>query len=327
MVMKMRRRLSSRRLALLAAAVSVMVAVAGEALAIVPITGTTPAGATTVVNQSNGPQRDPHVSGSLVSYTDQAPFPSRIQVFDLGTNTDTTIPGISGEHDFLSDVSGTNVVFTRIFSARSAIMRYDAANGTSSELDPQPASDRTGAAIGGQTVAWMDLAFAGTSGQPEIVAFDLGGGGSTRLTNDAVLDTEPAVSPGGDVIVWTRCTDSGGIRLRHPQGGSVGIDLDRERNPAPRGGGAARHRRDDHRLRLGPWRRAGHPLAAFVGWLRAADHARRVAAEPEREPWLGRIRAPRAGADAHPAELGHRAVRRGDEHALPADEYHAGRVP
>jgi hypothetical protein len=211
MVMKMRRRLGSRRLALLAAAVGVMVGGAGEALAVVPVTGTTPAGTTTVVNQSNGPQRDPHVSGSLVSYTDQAPFPSRIHVFDLETGVDATIAGTSSEHDFLSDVSGTNVVFTRIFSARSAIMRYDAANGTSSELDPQPASERTGAAIGGETVAWMDLAFAGTSGQPEIVAFDLGGGGSTRLTNDAVFDTEPAVSPGGDVIVWTRCTDSGGI--------------------------------------------------------------------------------------------------------------------
>ncbi|MGH2676164.1 MAG: PxKF domain-containing protein [Actinomycetota bacterium] len=168
--------------------------------------GTTPTGTTTVVNQSNGPQRDPHVSGSFVSYTDQGPFPSRIHLFDLGTGVDTTIPGSSTEHDFLSDVSGTNVVFTRIFSARAAIMRYETASGALSELDPQPASDRTGAAIGGGTVAWMDMAFASTSGQPEIVAHDLAGGASTRLTNDAVFDTEPAVSPGGDVIVWTKCT-------------------------------------------------------------------------------------------------------------------------
>lgn len=204
----MRRRLGSPWLALLAAAIVIMAGVAGDALAVVPEMGTTPTGTTTVINQSNGPQRDPHVSGSLVSYTDQAPFPSRIRVFDLGTGVDMTIPGTSGEHDFLSDVSGTSVVFTRIFSARSAIMHYDTASGTPSELDQQPASDRTGAAIGGGTVAWMDLGFAGTSGQPEIAAHDLASGMSTRITNDALYDFDTAVSPGGDVIVWTKCTSS-----------------------------------------------------------------------------------------------------------------------
>ncbi|MGH2654370.1 MAG: PxKF domain-containing protein [Actinomycetota bacterium] len=176
----------------------------------VPAMGTMPAGTTTVINQSNGPQRDPHVSGSLVSYSDEAPVPSRIHVFNLGTGIDSTIAGTSSEHDFLSDVSGTNVVFTRIFSTRSAIMRYDTTGGTVSELDPQPASDRIGSAIGGGTVAWMDMAFAGTSGQPEVVAYDLAGGISTRLTSDAAYDSDAAVSPGGDVIVWTKCTGSGG---------------------------------------------------------------------------------------------------------------------
>ena len=181
------------------------------ASALVPVAGTTPAATTTTVNQSNGPQRDPHVSGSLASYTDQAPFPSRIHVFDLGTGIDTTIAGTSSEHDFLSDVSESNVVFTRIFSARSAIMRYDTASGTLSELDPQPASDRTGAAVGGGTVAWLEMGFAGTSGQPEIVAHDLVAGTSTRLTNDSAYDSDGAVSPGGGVIVWTKCTGSGGL--------------------------------------------------------------------------------------------------------------------
>jgi len=97
------------------------------------------------------------------------------------------------------------VVFTRVFAARVAIMRYETASGTLSELDAQPASDRTGAAIGGGTVAWMDVAFAGTSGQPEIVAHDLAGGTSTRLTNDAFPDHDLAVSSSGDVIVWTKC--------------------------------------------------------------------------------------------------------------------------
>jgi hypothetical protein len=198
-----------RSLALLVAAVAFVAAGAGEALAFVPAMGTTPAATTTVVNQSNGPQRDPHVSGSLISYTDQAPFPSRIHVFDLGTSIDTTVPGTTTEHDFLSDVSGTNLVFTRIFAARSAIMLYNTTDGTLSELDA--ASDRTGAAIGGETVAWMDMAFPGTSGVSEIVAHDLAGGGSTRLTNDAFWDFEPAVSPGGDVVVWTKCTDSSGV--------------------------------------------------------------------------------------------------------------------
>jgi Tol biopolymer transport system component len=202
----MRRTRRLGRLALLATAVSVMAAGSSTALAVVPAFGTTPAATTTTINQSNGPQRDPHVSGSLVTYTDEAPVPSRIHVFDLGAGVDMTIAGTSVEHDFLSDVSGTSVVFTRIFSARAAIMRYDTASGTVSELDPQAASDRTGGAIGGGTVAWMDMAFAGTSGQPEIVAYDLAGGSSTRLTNDAFWDSDTAVSPGGDVIAWTKCT-------------------------------------------------------------------------------------------------------------------------
>lgn len=89
-------------------------------------------------------------------------------------------------------------------------MRYDTTGGTVSELDPHPASDRIGGTIGGATVAWMDMAFAGTSGQPEIVAHDLAGGSSTRLTSDAAYDSDAAVSPGGDVIVWTKCIGSGG---------------------------------------------------------------------------------------------------------------------
>jgi hypothetical protein len=200
----MRRRWASA--ALLATAVSIMAAAAGTAFAIVPVTGTTPAGTTTTVNQSNGPQRDPHVSGSLVSYTDFTDNNPMIHVFDLETNVDTTIAGTSSDVDFLSDVSGTNVVFTRVFAERSAIMRYSTADGSLSELDPQAASDRTGAAIGGTTVAWMDVAFAGTSSTAEIVAHDLAGGTSTRLTNDAFWDQDLAVSPGGDVIVWTKCT-------------------------------------------------------------------------------------------------------------------------
>jgi hypothetical protein len=197
-------------LALSLAVLAALAAGSGPALAVVPVFGTTPAATTTTINQSNGPQRDPHVSGPLVSYTDQAPFPSRVHVFDLGTGLDTTIPGTSVEHDFLSDVSGTNVVFTRIFTARSAIMRYSTASGTVSELDAQAASDRTGAAIGGGTVAWMDMAVAGTSSTSEIVAYDLVGGTSTRLTSDTFWDANVAVSPDGEVIVWTKCSGSGG---------------------------------------------------------------------------------------------------------------------
>jgi hypothetical protein len=65
----MTRRLTSHRLVLLAVVVGVMAAGTGEALAVVPAMGTAPAGTTTVINQSNGPQRDPHVSGSLSSET------------------------------------------------------------------------------------------------------------------------------------------------------------------------------------------------------------------------------------------------------------------
>lgn len=194
----------------LALGLSLLLGSPGLVQAVTPTMGTTPAITTTTINQSNGPQRDPHVSGSLVSYTDFAPVNSRIHVFDLATGVDTAIPGTSSDVDFLSDVNGSNVVFTRIFATKSAIMRYSTAAGIVSELDPQPTSDRTGAAIGGGTVAWMDQAAVGASGIPEIVAHDLAGGGSTRLTNDALYDLDTAVSPGGSVIVWTKCAGSGG---------------------------------------------------------------------------------------------------------------------
>jgi Tol biopolymer transport system component len=203
--------LHKRRLALgLVATVLAVLVVTSVAPAVTPTLGTTPAGTTTTVNESNGAQRDPHVSGSLVSYTDFAPVNSRIHVFDLATGVDTTIGGTSSDVDFLSDVNGSNVVFTRVFPTKSAIMRYSTASGSLAELDPQLASDRTAAAIGGATVAWMDLAAPGASAMSEIVEHDLVGGASTRVTNDAFWDQDPSVSPSGDVIVWTKCTGSGG---------------------------------------------------------------------------------------------------------------------
>lgn len=120
----------------LALGLSLLLGSPGLVQAVTPTMGTTPAITTTTINQSNGPQRDPHVSGSLVSYTDFAPVNSLIHVFDLATGVDTAIPGTSSDVDFLSDVNGSNVVFTRIFATKSAIMRYSTAAGTVSELDP-----------------------------------------------------------------------------------------------------------------------------------------------------------------------------------------------
>src|SRR4051812_12163626 len=156
------------------------------------------------VNAGPGDQNDPHISGSLVTYTSSVNGNSEIRYHDLSTGTDTAIPS-AASLDFLSDVSGSTAVITRLTPTASSIASYDTATGGPAVvLDPQPGSNRRDASIGGGTVAWSDLGIVAQSS--EIVAYDVGAATSTRLTNDSLLDLEPAVAPDGSVITWTKCT-------------------------------------------------------------------------------------------------------------------------
>lgn len=165
-------------------------------------------GVTKLVNGGPGDQTDPHVSGALVAYTSEVRGTSEIRYHDLVTDEDAAIPN-DGAFDFVSDVSGNTVVFTRV-SASSAIYTY--AVGTDAapvELAPEEGSSRRAAVIGGRTVAWQDFGFTGNTLQPEIAAYDLDTGTLTRLTNDTLQDRTPAVAPDGKTVVWAKCDAQG----------------------------------------------------------------------------------------------------------------------
>ncbi len=165
--------------------------------------GPPPGMTASVINAGAGDQTDPHISGGLVSYANQVGGVSEIRYHDLATGTDKAIPN-GGALDFLSDVSGNTIVFTRIVGTKRAVYSYDTAtSGPATELDPQPGSHRVDAAIGGTTVAWEDRGWDFL--KPELAIYDLSGRVVTRITEDALYDYDPAVSPDGSVVVWTSC--------------------------------------------------------------------------------------------------------------------------
>ena len=157
------------------------------------------------VNNGPGDQSDPHVSGDLVAYSDEQNGGSQIRYHNLVDNSDNGI-STDGAYDFLSDINGSRVLFTRL-TTKGSIFLFDIATaGPATELDPQPSTDRRTAVVGRTTVAWQEL-FSNTSASAEIIANDTAEYVSTRLTNDSALDQNPAVSPDGNVIAWTRCAN------------------------------------------------------------------------------------------------------------------------
>ena len=174
--------------------------------------GTLPPVTIQVVNNGPGNQTDPHVSGDRVSYTSElvGTTNTEIRFHNLATGSDAAVPG-SPIQDFLSDVSGNTIVFTRVTAEESAIYAYDTSSGGAAvELAPEAGpSTRRGPAIGGQTVAWQDFSFTGNPLEPEVVAHDLATGAVSRLTENALADRDIAVSPDGNVVAFTQCTTSG----------------------------------------------------------------------------------------------------------------------
>jgi Tol biopolymer transport system component len=176
---------------------------AATGLAIVP--GTLPTTTQRTIDNGAGNQTDPHVSGDLAAYTSDVAGTTQTQIryFDFATGTATGIAN-DGNVDFLSDVSGTSIVFTRIGSGTQRIMLFDTATGGSpAELDPVAGSQRRGAAIGGGAVGWIDVT---SSTVGEVVVHDLSTSTSQQLTSNTLIDRRVAVSPDGNVLVWEQCT-------------------------------------------------------------------------------------------------------------------------
>ncbi len=173
--------------------------------------GATPAISHYVVNAGAGTQTDPHISGSLIAYTDESTtgIASRVRHHDLATGADAIVPQ-TGEFDFLPDISGTRITFTRFTSTESAIYLYDVSGASPpTRVAPEAGSNRVGSAIGGNTVAFVDQGLTADPAATEILVTDVGTSTTIRLTTDASQDVAPAVSPDGNVIVWIKCDVTG----------------------------------------------------------------------------------------------------------------------
>lgn len=164
----------------------------------------------------SGSGSDSHVSGDLVTFTsiDASTGELTIGHYDLATGAAGVVPAPAGSFgDFLSDVFGTRVVFTRVTSTKSAIYTFDVASpAPPAEVAPLTSgtTNRRQPSIGGQTVAWADI---GLHSRGEIVVHDLVSGTTTRLTNDAEFDQGPDVAPDGNTIVWRTCTATGACNV------------------------------------------------------------------------------------------------------------------
>jgi hypothetical protein len=176
-------------------------ATVGESLAIVPIDGGTPQVFPVLIDAGPGDQYDPHVSGDIASYTSD----QNIRYYDFFSGGNSPVPAPLDAVDHLSDVSGGKIAFCRDeASGRSPIELYDIAAGTTTEIAPGvPFPVRTQAAIGGNTVAFIDLGVAAG----ELYAARIGGL-TQRITTDTRIDQRPAVAPSGDLVVYESCAAS-----------------------------------------------------------------------------------------------------------------------
>jgi hypothetical protein len=161
-----------------------------------------PTGTTTVVNNGPGDHSDPHVSGNLVSYSNSDGTNFTMRYHDLSTASDNGVPN-SGTFDFLSDVKGNVIAFTRVSASSASIFTYTVGAASAVEVDPTPGSLRQSAQIGLNTIVWQEFVSGSSSG---IVVLNTLTNAKTFLTGGAGrLDQNPAVSPDGTAVAWESC--------------------------------------------------------------------------------------------------------------------------
>jgi hypothetical protein len=155
-----------------------------------------------IINNSSGDQTDPHVDGDLAAYTDSAT--SQIRYYRFSTSVDAAIPPGATIVDILPGVSGNLVAFTRIEADRNAIVVFDTVANTTTEIDPHPGTNRVGSAIGGNTVAFIDM----STGDGDLYSYDLATNTLQLVSSDPATEQNPNVAPDGNTIVWESCPTS-----------------------------------------------------------------------------------------------------------------------
>jgi hypothetical protein len=167
-----------------------------------PIVVTTPI---ITINGSPGDQTDPHVNKDLASYTDTVA--GQIHYYSFLSMVDAAIPSDPTFIDILSDVNGGRIAFSRIEPDRNAIFIFDTATASLTEIDPHVGSNRLGSAIGGNTLAFVDLG-SPFSRVGHMFAYDLAANpplAPVMLGNSTNIQQNPNVAPDGNSIVWEDC--------------------------------------------------------------------------------------------------------------------------
>lgn len=181
---------------------------------IAPTPGINTTGQFTVVNSALGADyTSPHISGDLVCYANSNPGGFTVHYFNLTSGVDAQIPNpdTTQNQDFLCDVRGSVVAFTRstasnntgaINGAISTIMTFD----TSTGGQPMAVSPSTvfarESAIGDATIVWQQTNSSQTPS--DIFAFDRSNGTSQQLdpATTGLFNLDPNISPDGMVAVW-----------------------------------------------------------------------------------------------------------------------------
>jgi hypothetical protein len=188
-----------RGIALFAGFVLVLGAAPARVLAVTPIAG----GPLSATNYAIGVDpsldaNDPHVSGDLATYTADSWV---IRYYSFLTAAVAAVPPAPFSVDVLADVSNGRIVFSRLAGGSSRIMVFDTSAMTTTEIDPQPSGFRFMAAIGSDTVAFIDQTSTTTG---NLHAAFLGGAAS-QITNDGRITAKPSVAPPGGLIVFESC--------------------------------------------------------------------------------------------------------------------------
>lgn len=180
------------------------------------------------VDTGPGNQSDPHVSASRIAYTDDSSTVRVIRYYDLSTSLGGTVPTGNSLSDNLSDISGSVIVFTRREGSARNIYQWNWGAATASPIAFLANANRQHAAIGNDTVAWEDR----TGGIPSTIAvYNLTSSSLITLTDNGT-NTAPAVSPAGDLVVWTNCDATCSIHSAAAGGGwavhgeATGVELD-----------------------------------------------------------------------------------------------------
>lgn len=156
-------------------------------------------GTTRVINNGPGNQLDPHIDGNLITYTnDDLAGSTTVHYFDLTTNTDHLVPGNGADSE--SEVSAGRIAFTEATPLGSQVVLFDTGSQSRKVLDGYGLSKPT---IGGDYVYFEYVQ------DRDIGGYLISGDFLVRMTNDAVPDTNPIISPGGRLMLYQRCQSPG----------------------------------------------------------------------------------------------------------------------